>query len=311
MENQSSNSTHSSIASQSQDKVTMNSPPNTQSYAGMASRIAFPKKEQAIVIESIEGLTVHDYTVAVGKLVNPTNIRFVSRISQGRICLYLSSTELVTRLTSPGNNKITINSKMLEIRPLIANTQRIILSNVCPIIPHDVITEKLKEIGISLKSRLMFLKAGLNDPGYQHILSFRRQIFIDPADVVNLPGFIPITYDDTLYHIYISTEKISCFLCKNEGHIAKHCKEIDRSQNNIIDNNNIQEKLQGVTEPVHSEESNSQDSFKIPMETVETNYKRQLRSSKSSSIEKSEVENCQDKNQNPKKSQKRFNKIYF
>ena len=67
MENQNSNSTHSSVASQSQDKVIMNGPPSTESCAGMASRIAFPKKEQAIVMESVEGFTVHDYTAVLMK----------------------------------------------------------------------------------------------------------------------------------------------------------------------------------------------------------------------------------------------------
>ena len=32
-----------------------------------------------------------------------------------------------------------------------------------------------------------------------------------------------VSYNANTYHIYSSTEKISCFLCRKEGHIAKHC----------------------------------------------------------------------------------------
>lgn len=195
------------------------------SYARIASQTVFPKKEQAIVIESIEGIPVHEYTVAVGRIIDPSNIRFVSRISQGRVCLYLSSVALVDRLVCPGNNKINIKSNILEIRPLIVNTQRITFSNVCPIIPHEIIIAKLMEIGITPKSQMTFIRAGINEPGYSHIMSFRRQIYINPTDVEKLPGVLQINFDSTLYNIYVSTEKISCFLCKQEGHIAKHCKE--------------------------------------------------------------------------------------
>ena len=36
-----------------------------------------------------------------------------------------------------------------------------------------------------------------------------------------------INYDDTNYWIYFSTEKLTCFLCKEEGHLAKFCKNVD------------------------------------------------------------------------------------
>ena len=68
----------------------------------MAQQIKLPKKDQAIVTEVIDGLTIKDYTLAIGKIVKPENVLFVSRISNGRVCVYLSSQDLVNKLTDPG-----------------------------------------------------------------------------------------------------------------------------------------------------------------------------------------------------------------
>lgn len=55
--------------------TSINSP--TVSYAKMVQQVQYPTKEQAIVLDSIEGLSVQDYTVAIGNLVQPSNIRYV------------------------------------------------------------------------------------------------------------------------------------------------------------------------------------------------------------------------------------------
>lgn len=54
------------------------------------------KKDQGIVMEAIEGQTIQD--CASGKITGPNSIRFMSRISNGRVCLYLDLKETVTNL---------------------------------------------------------------------------------------------------------------------------------------------------------------------------------------------------------------------
>lgn len=71
--------------------------------------------------------------------------------------------------------------------------------------------------------KLSYLRAGMTEPGFAHIMSFRRQVYIDPDDEHKLPESIPITYDSTMYWIYISADNMTCFTCKQEGHIASHC----------------------------------------------------------------------------------------
>ncbi|KAK2575222.1 hypothetical protein KPH14_002684 [Odynerus spinipes] len=114
----------------------------------------YPSKEQAIVTDASDGLTIKDYTIAIGKIVGPKNIRFVSRISNGRVYLYLSSKNLVDRVMSV-NSTINIGwSHNLRLKPLVSKDVRIIISNVCPVIPHSIIEEKLHELGINISSLL-------------------------------------------------------------------------------------------------------------------------------------------------------------
>ena len=197
--------------------------PSTSSYAQVAQQTQFPTREQAIVLDSVEGISIQEYTVAIGKITDPKNIRFVSRISHGRVCLYLNSKENADKLTE-SNKKVVIGQHALEIRPLISKAKRIILSNVCPIIPHHIVQEELIKHNIRLSSQITFIRAGINDPSYAHVLSFRRQVYIHPEDVTNLPDVLQINFDSVNYWIYLSTEKLSCFLCKEEGHLAKFCK---------------------------------------------------------------------------------------
>ena len=55
-----------------------------------------------------------------------------------------------------------------------------------------------------------------------------RQVYVEREDISKLPEVIQINFENTLYWVYISTKKLTCFLCKEEGgHLAKHCKSIE------------------------------------------------------------------------------------
>ena len=194
----------------------------TTSYATVAESDVFPKKDQAIIIESRPDIPLDEYTAAVGKLIGANSIRFASRMSHGRICMFLDSKQTADDLTEK-HTSITIQNHILELRPLITKFQRLILSNVCPVVPHSIIKTALENVGITTTSPITFLRAGLSNPGFTHILSFRRQVYIHPDNVPNIPESLQINYDDTSYWIYLSTDNLTCFLCKKSGHIAKNC----------------------------------------------------------------------------------------
>ncbi|KAK2578265.1 hypothetical protein KPH14_012289 [Odynerus spinipes] len=198
-------------------------------YANAAKSLLFPTKEQAILIDALEGIQLKEYITALAKIVPPAQIRFVSRISNNRICVYLSSKTLANDLVD--KSFITINDKTLTLRPLISKNKRIILSNVPPIIPHCDILKILNQLNIQTTSEITFLRAGLNDPSLSHIMSFRRQVYINPEDVNKLPDSFKMIHDNTTYWIYLSTDSLTCFLCKNEGHVAKNCPTVNNENN--------------------------------------------------------------------------------
>ena len=210
-----------------------------ESYSQVTQQIQVPTKEQAIIVDAIDGIKIEEYFVTIGNLIHPSNIRYGSRISHGRICIYLSSKEIADSLIEK-NSKITVAGHVLEIRPLISKNKRIILSNVCPIISNDIILNELSKISIKPCSQITYIRAGLNQPGYTHVLSFRRQMYVNIDDIPKLPPYLAIEFDNTTYYVYLSDGKLSCYQCKEEGHLAKYCKNIEKTQQSQIENTHVQ-----------------------------------------------------------------------
>lgn len=202
------------------------------SYANVTQNDHFPKKDQAIVLDAINEIPVKEYTTVIGAIVNLCNIRFVSRISNNRVCLFLADKKLVDSLVD-AQTIISIRDYKLVIRLLISRAKRIILSNVCPIIPHQTIIDSLSALNVSVVSPVTFIRAGMSEPGYAHIHSFRRQVFIQPEDAQKLPENIQVNYDGTNFWVYITTDNPTCFICKKEGHLAKQCASVSQPANLI------------------------------------------------------------------------------
>lgn len=92
---------------------------------------------------------------------------------------------------------ISINEQTIQIRRLLKPTKRFIISNVCPSLPNQAIIDALKNIDIIPLSQISHIKAGINIEGYEHIMSFRRQIFLKHEDIPKLPNSLEITLKET------------------------------------------------------------------------------------------------------------------
>ncbi|KAL3287300.1 hypothetical protein HHI36_001775 [Cryptolaemus montrouzieri] len=139
------------------------------------------EKDQAIFIHAKNSLKLYDNARDIGDIVEPKTITFASRISNNRICIYLTSSNLVDQLIK-SHPMIRIGDMSFSIRRLISSTKRIIISNIPPFILHETAENAIKSIGLQITSPFSFLKAAIYNE-YSHILSFRRQVFIHaPSD---------------------------------------------------------------------------------------------------------------------------------
>jgi len=117
---------------------------------------------------------------------------------------------------------ININDHEIQIRRLLNPTKRIVISNVCPSIPNHIILHSLNNLGIS--SQINYLKAGVNLEGYEHILSFHKQVFIKHEDMIKLPGSLILNHNQSQSRIFFTDDTTICYTCKTTGHTAQTCK---------------------------------------------------------------------------------------
>ncbi|KAG5864920.1 hypothetical protein JTB14_033237 [Gonioctena quinquepunctata] len=154
-----------------------------------------------------------DYVRSVGDIVGPKNICFASRISNNRICVYLKNVEFVDELIQ-NHPSIRVGETDLPVRKLVTPAKRLIISNVSPSIPNDLLETSLKNYGLQLASTITFLKAGIPGDEFNHILSFRRQVYmIPPSENFEMQTSLSITFDRN------SLTRI----CKEKGHLAANC----------------------------------------------------------------------------------------
>lgn len=212
------------------------------SYAGVTSTVPVPSKEQAIILDSIDGCTIDDYLDGIEKTTELSNVRFISKISGNRVCIYLNNKEVADKLVQ---EKVIVNHTVLSVRPYIEKNKRVVISNVSPYIPHSVILQSLEKIGITVVSQMYHIKASTSKPGRAHIMSFRRQVYVKEEDVHLLPESLQIAHDETTHWIFLSTESANCFICKQHGHIAKVCPTAPA----IITDNNSSLDSKTTTEP--------------------------------------------------------------
>nr|CAH7719583.1 unnamed protein product [Callosobruchus chinensis] len=200
----------------------MNNSIQTYSSALVQPAHKYPNKEQAIIFNAIDGARIQDYLLQLGPIVNPKNILFCSRISNNRLCVYLSSKAWVDKfLADPG--EIVIQGEKVRARRLVTPSDRLVISNLCPTIPNTAIKSALKQLDLQLLSPISFLRIDATLPEYSHILSFRRVTYVAPNESTKIPESIEINHEGLKYRIFLSLDSQKCFKCKQGGHIAAQC----------------------------------------------------------------------------------------
>ena len=176
-----------------------------------------------MLFQAIEGASLEHHVEAVSKEIPPSCIKYASRISNGRICLYLDNEEEINKLIATG---FSLNGFFVEVRRLETTSRKVVLSNVSPELPDSVLMESLSPLG-KVTSKLMPMAASLRSPNLQHIKSFRRSVFIQLTVKENtLPPSIPITFENRHYRIFLSFGDMTCFICKQTGHMKQNCPNL-------------------------------------------------------------------------------------
>lgn len=242
----------------------------TNNQTTFASKVkqTFPNKNQAIIMNTVDDIEIFEYVKAVGDIIGPNNIHFASKISNNRICIYLANKTLVDQIITSHPN-ININEQQIIIRRLITPAIRITISNVCPSIPHEVLQNIFQEKGINMVSPINFLRAGLKNDEYAHILSFKRQVYVS-ATSNELPDSILITYEDTNYRIFLSGENIRCHKCNETGHLSSKCPKTNNENQEKDSNQNENKKRPApVIENSDSETEKSQNENDISVSQID------------------------------------------
>uniref|UniRef100_A0A6P7F5Z1 Uncharacterized protein LOC114326894 n=1 Tax=Diabrotica virgifera virgifera TaxID=50390 RepID=A0A6P7F5Z1_DIAVI len=116
----------------------------------------FPSRNQAIVFDAIDNTKMKDYLHSLSRIIRPVNIIFCSKLSNNKMCIYLANEKLVDDFIT-NHGKIKVNQQLLQARRLITPSQRLVLSGVCPSIPHSILEFELQAFGVNLLLPLSFL----------------------------------------------------------------------------------------------------------------------------------------------------------
>ena len=156
-----------------------------------------------------------------------------SRISNGRIAIYLSSREAVIDAVQRG---LEYGDSFLELTPLVRPTTRLTLSNVYPEIPNSVLINNISTF-CKVVSQVRPIPLGLKNKELTHVMSFRRQVQVLLNPNITPPDHINLSFCNVNYRVFLSTESVRCFNCGEFGHISRSCKKHNNPDENSDENN--------------------------------------------------------------------------
>lgn len=219
------NSTPSTSASTENTSNYNNS--NNTSYANKVKNttLTYPNKDQGLILNGYPEIHLEEYLLALSEKIDPKQIIAASRISNNRINIFLTNKELVHKITTQ-NRYLKIQDKQVEIRKYATPTKRILISHCSPIIPNNLLEEKLTQLGMRLASPIIFLKIGSKYPQFKEILSFRRQVYIIEDNNIIVPESMDIQLDaNNTYRIFLSEDTTKCNICRRNGHTDSQCHQ--------------------------------------------------------------------------------------
>ena len=134
-------------------------------------------RNNGVVLKASDNVSVQSYVDSLTKKIPASEVLFASRISNGRVAIYLKSKEAVVHAVTEGLE----HDNSFELSPLVRPTTRLTLSNVYPEIPNQVLVQNLSGF-CKIVSNIRPIPMGFKDKNLSHIMSFRRnvQVLLNP-----------------------------------------------------------------------------------------------------------------------------------
>jgi len=183
-----------------------------------------PSRKNAIVLDDTTGVTQDQVLRCVADRIGGRNIHYCSRLSNGRICLYLTNPECVAQMTEGGG--LVVASKFIPCRRYVSEAKKIVVSNCPPELDDNQLQKILQPYGriVSAPTRL---RVSTVHEDLKHIRSWRRSIYMMlPNEAPALPERILITSPDNVKHtLYLERDDVICTFCHGPGHLEEKCKK--------------------------------------------------------------------------------------
>lgn len=217
-------------------------------------KMIFPKKEQGIILYQ-EDIDIVECVLAISEYVARNDIRYIERISNSQVCIFLATKRAVDDLISK-REEIQVRDVITPIRKLIAPAKLVIITGGMPIIPHIDIETELVRLDIKMVTGITFIEAGIKHHGFEHIHSFKRQFYADIEKNKEIPRSIKINFNGDAYRLFLKISD-SCYNCHKEDHLAEACPisnnttKIDATIREITPNHS-------TAADVHTERTNEQ-----------------------------------------------------
>ncbi|KAG5900223.1 hypothetical protein JTB14_008105 [Gonioctena quinquepunctata] len=144
----------------------------SSSYVSVAKSLpkpTFPKKNQAIVLHAEDNLKLFDYVKAIGDIIGAKHITFASKISNNRICIYLSCPNDVDELLKTNPTTIRSYCKQLPKPNPNPQTQNLIIQ------PQDINTNSVTpafETDNNIQPQYIKSQAQRDHPKHQPLVKY-------------------------------------------------------------------------------------------------------------------------------------------
>jgi len=181
-----------------------------------------PKRKNAILLENTQEITQDQCLRAVADVVGGHNIHYCSRLSGGRICMYLTDQTHVEQICHEGG--VMLGSVFIPCRRYVTDSTKFIISNCPPELLDEDLKKLLEPYGkvVSAPTRL---KVSTAHEDLKHIKTWRRSVYVlIPTGAPEIPKRMFIKGpDNTNFTLYIERDEIVCNFCLVPGHSTEKC----------------------------------------------------------------------------------------